>query len=195
MLAEVPLTFLLLSPLTNLRRFGAILQMVLQVGIALTGNYTFFNVLTFSLMLPCLSSTASISAKHDLGAFKSTLLALVIIVLYSALWMMKDTAGIFVGLLTSGDDWWRGDTLKLSIRYKHFASSIPNVVMGAMVVVLSQIIMHGLSGFVMTITRSNKNSGVLKRIWKSIHFGFLLVFCIVMVFLNVTSMQVSLEEL
>ena len=48
---EIPLTFFLLLPNRNMRKVGAIIQILLQVVIAVTGNYTFFNVLTVALML------------------------------------------------------------------------------------------------------------------------------------------------
>ncbi len=73
MLAEVPLPFLLLSPLTSMRRWGAGIQIALQVGIALTGNYTFFNVLTVALMLQCWSDSASTRA--DLSFTQSAALS------------------------------------------------------------------------------------------------------------------------
>ena len=48
---EIPLAFLLLSPLRTTRRVGAGLQLTLQFAILLTGNYNFFNVLTCALMV------------------------------------------------------------------------------------------------------------------------------------------------
>ena len=49
---EIPLAFLLVAPFLYVRRFGAILQVLLQVLILLTGNYNFFNLLTVALMIP-----------------------------------------------------------------------------------------------------------------------------------------------
>ena len=51
---EVPAAFLLLVPLAVVRRFGVVLQLLLQAAIILTGNYTFFNLLTIALCIPCL---------------------------------------------------------------------------------------------------------------------------------------------
>jgi hypothetical protein len=66
---EIPLSLLLILPFGTMRQFGAIVQLLLQVLIILTGNYNFFNVLTIALCLPCLeadSSTAVIStSKYD----------------------------------------------------------------------------------------------------------------------------------
>jgi hypothetical protein len=53
---EIPLALLLVAPVKSIRRFGVVLQLLLQAVIALTGNYTFFNLLTSSLMLVCWSS-------------------------------------------------------------------------------------------------------------------------------------------
>jgi hypothetical protein len=47
--AEGPLTLLLLAPLRRARHFGAWVQIALQLVIAATGNYTFFNLLTAGL--------------------------------------------------------------------------------------------------------------------------------------------------
>lgn len=52
LLIEIPLAFLLLAPSSTVRRIGAGAQVLLQVSIALTGNYTFFNLLAALLCLP-----------------------------------------------------------------------------------------------------------------------------------------------
>ena len=48
---EIPLSFFLLSPFRRARRIGAGMQMAFQLSIMLTGNYTFFNILTAALMV------------------------------------------------------------------------------------------------------------------------------------------------
>ena len=50
---EIPIAFLLIVPFTTIRRFAATLQISLQIVILLTGNYTFFNLLTIVLCIPC----------------------------------------------------------------------------------------------------------------------------------------------
>lgn len=55
---EGPLTLLLLAPLRFARHFGAYCQIVLQVMIAATGNYTFFNLLTVALAVCHLDDAA-----------------------------------------------------------------------------------------------------------------------------------------
>lgn len=45
-MAEGPWIFLLLAPQLTLRRLGAAIQVLLQIGIMLTGNYNFFNLMT-----------------------------------------------------------------------------------------------------------------------------------------------------
>ena len=51
---EGPAAWLLLCPLRGARTVGIALQVFFQLTIALTGNYTFFNVLTCVLALACL---------------------------------------------------------------------------------------------------------------------------------------------
>jgi Lipase maturation factor len=51
---EIPATVFILSPFRTIRKVGAILQILLQVLIILTGNYNFFNLLTMALCLPLL---------------------------------------------------------------------------------------------------------------------------------------------
>jgi len=50
---EGPGTLLLIAPFRACRHVGATAQIVLQVAIAATGNYTFFNLLTVALMVAC----------------------------------------------------------------------------------------------------------------------------------------------
>lgn len=50
---EIPATFLIIAPLASFRIVGAWLQVLLQLVIIATGNYTFFNLLTIVLCLPC----------------------------------------------------------------------------------------------------------------------------------------------
>ena len=49
---EVPLTLMLIAPVRQVRRAGAVAQLVLQALIFLSGNYNFFNLLTALLCLP-----------------------------------------------------------------------------------------------------------------------------------------------
>jgi hypothetical protein len=51
---EIPTTVLLIAPTATIRRIGAVLQILLQLMIILTGNYNFFNLLTIALCLPCM---------------------------------------------------------------------------------------------------------------------------------------------
>ena len=55
---EGPLTLLLIAPLRAARHFGAWLQILLQLVIAATGNYTFFNLLTVALAVCHLDDAA-----------------------------------------------------------------------------------------------------------------------------------------
>jgi hypothetical protein len=59
---EGPAAWLLLCPLRRARHAGAAAQLLFQVFIALSGNYTFFNALTAVLALACLSPPRSTPA-------------------------------------------------------------------------------------------------------------------------------------
>mmetsp|Transcript_37611 Transcript_37611/g.117575 ORF Transcript_37611/g.117575 Transcript_37611/m.117575 type:complete len:477 (-) Transcript_37611:356-1786(-) len=52
LIIEIPLALLLIAPFRQLRRLGAAFQVLLQLLIMLTGNYTFFNALTLLLCVP-----------------------------------------------------------------------------------------------------------------------------------------------
>jgi hypothetical protein len=56
---EIPATILLLMPFTPIRRTGAILQLLLQLFIILTGSYNFFNLLTMTLCIPVIEEATS----------------------------------------------------------------------------------------------------------------------------------------
>ncbi|CAD7702329.1 unnamed protein product [Ostreobium quekettii] len=56
-IVEIPATFLILVPLRPIRLFAAALQILFQVAIILTGNYTFFNILTIALCLSLFDDT------------------------------------------------------------------------------------------------------------------------------------------
>jgi hypothetical protein len=53
LLIEIPAAFLLLAPHAAARRVGVACQLLLQLPIALTGNYNWFNLLTALLTVPC----------------------------------------------------------------------------------------------------------------------------------------------
>jgi hypothetical protein len=56
---ELPVTLLLLIPLSAVAQIGAILQILLQVVIFLTGNYNYFNLLTILLCLVVMEKQSS----------------------------------------------------------------------------------------------------------------------------------------
>ena len=55
---EGPMTLLLIAPLRSARHFGAYCQIAMQTAIMLTGNYTFFNLLTVALAVAHLDDAA-----------------------------------------------------------------------------------------------------------------------------------------
>jgi hypothetical protein len=56
LLFEIPASILLLAPSVSVRQLGAKIQILLQVLIAATGSYTFFNILTLALAVGVYSS-------------------------------------------------------------------------------------------------------------------------------------------
>ncbi|CAM9535429.1 unnamed protein product, partial [Chrysoparadoxa australica] len=69
---EIAAPFLLLVPLCSIRRVGVALQILLQVTIASTGSYNFFNLLTTALCLPawhCDPSRLTLPGKRWQGSF------------------------------------------------------------------------------------------------------------------------------
>ena len=56
---ELLAPWLLLAPITPMRRVGVVLQLLLQIGIAATGNYNWFNLHTTVLLLPAWAADAS----------------------------------------------------------------------------------------------------------------------------------------
>ena len=63
---EIPAAFLLVFPMTTVRRVGAWLQILLQVLIIGTGNYNFFNLLTIALCLPCIIGGGNVKTRNKL---------------------------------------------------------------------------------------------------------------------------------
>ena len=59
LLFEIPGSFLIIAPWREARVCAACVNIFLMAVIALTGNYTFFNVLTATLCIPLLESAAS----------------------------------------------------------------------------------------------------------------------------------------
>lgn len=53
-LIEIVIPFLFFAPIKHLRRFAFYSQLLLQIGIILTGNYNFFNLLTITLCVSLL---------------------------------------------------------------------------------------------------------------------------------------------
>eukprot|EP01138_Halocafeteria_seosinensis_P003066 gb/GECG01003134.1/.p1 GENE.gb/GECG01003134.1/~~gb/GECG01003134.1/.p1 ORF type:complete len:1063 (+),score=59.60 gb/GECG01003134.1/:1-3189(+) len=60
---ELPAPLLLLSPFATPLRIGAILQILLQMAIIVSGNYNFFNILTIILAVACWRSTPKLSPR------------------------------------------------------------------------------------------------------------------------------------
>ena len=70
LLIEIQGAFLLIAPIHEFRKIGAILQILLQILIILTGNYNFFNLLTILLCIPCLDKDEENSFKDEKNYYK-----------------------------------------------------------------------------------------------------------------------------
>ena len=61
-LCELVAPWLLLAPVTAVRRVGVVVQLALQAAIAATGNYNWFNLHTAALLLPAWDRDVSLAA-------------------------------------------------------------------------------------------------------------------------------------
>jgi len=68
LLIEIPGAFLIIAPWREARVWAAWLNIFLMIAIVLTGNYTFFNLLTAALCLPLLEEREMMSAGREGGA-------------------------------------------------------------------------------------------------------------------------------
>jgi hypothetical protein len=75
---EIAGIFLSISPLYYHRMIGALLQSLLQMMIMLTGNYTYFNLLTLILLIPSLQQCFEWSRKYYALQILSALFFLVV---------------------------------------------------------------------------------------------------------------------
>lgn len=66
-LCELVAPWLLLAPVTRVRRIGVAIQVPLQLGIMLTGNYNWFNLHTMVLLLPAWESDVAIAPRGGGG--------------------------------------------------------------------------------------------------------------------------------
>lgn len=164
LLIEIPLTFLLLSPALTIRRFGVVCQWLLQALIILTGNYTFFNILTIALMLPAWMDEhcprkwlpSNNTSKGEEGPVELTvsylqalnqskwahflqLLYCIVFCVFSFLWMFDVKSGFL-----QGERWWDGSTI--AVKGDLWQSSLHPILQacmaGALVFSLSSTFLH-----------------------------------------------------
>lgn len=116
-LIEIPWTALLLVPFRPVRRLGAGLQILFQLSIIATGNYTFFNLLTIALMLEVWADDDGNNSLKCTSSLLSTLLT-------SAAWLyMAWTSALFFSLDEAfwtnlrSDEWWTGAGLTLKLKW------------------------------------------------------------------------------
>jgi len=146
---EIPLTFMLLLPNSNLRKAGAIVQILLQTVIAATGNYTFFNLLTACLMLQVYSSESGAleESRNFFTPFKTCLFT-VVYTFFCVSYMLD--MDYLKQALSDFDDtmWWSGSPFRLQEKlWQNRIAPYTGMILGvAMVLVLVQILLGGFDG-------------------------------------------------
>ena len=199
LILEIPLTFLLIMPSVNLRRVGAILQIGLQIVIALTGNYTFFNVLTVALMLQVYSDQAA-SPVDSLNMSMTKAWTLALLAVYFCCSAMLDMEQLHSSLKTGREDLaWSGATMRLkpdlwdSWRETLQSGVVMNVALGVVLLQVALAWNHGIvrevqAWWKQTEGYSKRKSGsdcVLACLKLSLGF----MACVVLVPLSATTMS------
>ena len=128
---EIPASLLLIGFTDNQRRVGATLQACLQLVILLTGNYTFFNLLTLALCLPCLERDRQSSKNQQFKTVASTVLAFV----YLSLYFHR----MFTFYFFDDTSWWRSLNVKLALTKAH-CNQISEVMVPVVAVFLSTVV-------------------------------------------------------
>lgn len=160
---EIPLSFLLIVPFSYIRKFGGILQICFQVLILLTGNYTFFNLLTIILMIPSIAS--DFQSTNDLITLSSyNIFAKYLKILY---WFDGTTKGrkvqylvclVFMGMsiyfmfkvdfsLFDYEYWWNGNIIKLEMKWESLIPYLAPTVLLSIALSCSHLIIHSLTFF------------------------------------------------
>lgn len=157
-LIEIPLTFMLISPLKIVRRIGTVLQVFLQLMILLTGNYNFFNILTIALTMQCWLSDDTYDLqitkeKNDLMSFLSSdgLFATIfrcfrqmseasagrIFQYFLSLAVIAASATSMISVASVEGPWWIGQRLILKMTWKDIQIHILPACIFAMVTCLA----------------------------------------------------------
>lgn len=128
---EIPASLLLIGFTDNQRRVGATLQACLQLVILLTGNYTFFNILTLALCLPCLERDRQSSKKQQFKTVTSNVLAFV--------YLSFSFHRMFTFYIFDDTSWWRSLNVKLALTKAH-CNQISEVMVPVVAVFLSTVV-------------------------------------------------------
>jgi len=162
LVVEIPLTFMLLLPNSNLRKAGAVLQIFLQVGIAATGNYNFFNFLTSALMLQVYSNEGTWDVANSFFTPVKTCIFTVACIYFSVVNMLDmTTLQQAIGAAynnnnnnnnnnENGSLLWNGSALKLqdNLWTNKIGPVAGKLLTYAILLVLGQVLLAGYSGIV-----------------------------------------------
>lgn len=131
---EIPIAILLICPIGFIRKFAGSLQILLQIGIIITGNYNFFNVLTIALMMPSfvndLDENKSFDSEREISPIKERVkrffdaifsvvckVSFCHLLLYlSFIWMIDFSYTKYSDNL-SQNYWWKGDSISVKSRF------------------------------------------------------------------------------
>ena len=113
LLIEIPLSCLLVFPLDYARRVAAVLNIIFQLAIMITGNYNFFNVLTIALMVACWESdsmTARLNVSEGLRALQQIVVFALVV---GSSVLMLDIPAFTAPQQAQLLEWWSGKHLSL----------------------------------------------------------------------------------
>lgn len=154
---EIPLAILLVLPWRHARRIGAGLQLVLQVVIAATGNYTFFNGLTAALMLAAWADDneeeSTLKEKEKKGGLWRRVEGPVTIafIVLSAAWLMdtNQLSAFFLAVdpsMSTSREWWDGSMLRFDLPYADLQKLVSPTLAAVLIAFTWQICYCALQG-------------------------------------------------
>jgi hypothetical protein len=218
LLIEIPYALFLVAPWTRMRRFGCMLQWLLQVMIFLTGNYNYFNILTSVLMLPAWDSDVHKSDTSRLGNIAGVSIAMdldgPIVALHrlSHAIMSKRIFGVMiVDLITamitvgvsyfcvnaafdSSRDWWRGENLTWNVTWGQLSPWLSPTVTVSFVVILFGVFTEWFQGYQASVVFERK-AGQMEptfRVVKTLLSSFC---CVIAGFVAVAWIYLSMQHL
>lgn len=174
LLVEIPWTFLLLCPIDYPRVLGVYLQIIFQISIILTGNYTFFNLLTIYLMLEILTN---IPNQQDKIVVKEQHPS----ILYTSM-IIPSLTWIFIAFSTSlfitfqplksdylSEKWWIGNNITLNLKWDNISMYMNSIVIIAIIIPMCMICISTIVYLIQSIRIFIYNFNNINLINKSIN--------------------------